>query len=574
MKLKKVWIKGFKNLTGADGWFKLDFTDKDGITVLIGNNGSGKSNVLEAISAIFTGLFKMGTPQRKPKFEYEIEYVLNENDTYKLSLNKHGDEYRYNFHKDDTHIPTTTFKSNPSLYLPSSIIAIYSGEEVCLWENYYKHLYNDFMKDVRRELQFLPTPSLFYINKFYWNIALLTLLYSSLDDNIAFCKRILKIDDLDSINVDMKFNSDNIVNFETNTITDFINTFSNGNTEKSFTVAGIKELAFIGTEKEFFIKLMASIMNKESKYKLIDSLAITFGEHNLNIDALSEGEKKQILIRIALEVVADENSLVLFDEPDANIHVANKEKIKIMLDEYNNRENVLTTHSPTLMHKFEDHLVYLESGEVKGHEKAEILKELSGDFMSFSEQQIVLNSNHDILIVEGKSDIVFIKEAISKLTGYSELKNIIFIPTGGASGLKLFIDKFTANDNQKIIALLDNDKAGKDEVKEILTDAYQMQLSKNGYVKMEEFKNTFLLILPKPVTVTNSQYEIEDYFPLEKLIMISKTQIDTFKVLKDFSIKKDMVKKKLSEQCSEYAPGDFENFKQLFDLIKVIKDTT
>lgn len=56
MKLKSLKIEGFKNLTGADGWFTLDFTNKDGITVLIGNNGSGKSNVLEAISAIFIGL--------------------------------------------------------------------------------------------------------------------------------------------------------------------------------------------------------------------------------------------------------------------------------------------------------------------------------------------------------------------------------------------------------------------------------------------------------------------------------------------------------------------------------------
>ena len=72
MRLKRLKIDGFKNLNN----FELDFTEKDGTTVLIGNNGSGKSNVLEAISAIFTGLFKMSTPQRKPKFEYEIEYEL------------------------------------------------------------------------------------------------------------------------------------------------------------------------------------------------------------------------------------------------------------------------------------------------------------------------------------------------------------------------------------------------------------------------------------------------------------------------------------------------------------------
>ena len=62
-------------------------------------------------------------------------------------------------------------------------------------------------------------------------------------------------------------------------------------------------------------------------------------------------------------------------------------------------------------------------------------------------------------------------------------------------------------------------------------------------------KNTFLIKLPKLPHISNEQYEIEDYFPLEKMIEIAKIQIDTFKVLKDFSIKKDIVKKELSRKC-------------------------
>ncbi len=52
MRLKSLWIDGFKNLKD----FNIDFEKQDGITVLIGNNASGKSNVLEAISAIFAEL--------------------------------------------------------------------------------------------------------------------------------------------------------------------------------------------------------------------------------------------------------------------------------------------------------------------------------------------------------------------------------------------------------------------------------------------------------------------------------------------------------------------------------------
>lgn len=55
MRLKKLRIDGFKNLNN----FTIDFESKDGITVLIGNNASGKSNILEAISAIFANIHNL-----------------------------------------------------------------------------------------------------------------------------------------------------------------------------------------------------------------------------------------------------------------------------------------------------------------------------------------------------------------------------------------------------------------------------------------------------------------------------------------------------------------------------------
>lgn len=45
--------------------------------MLVGNNGSGKSNVLEAISGIFHDLFK-GKDSRKIKCDYKLQYTLNE----------------------------------------------------------------------------------------------------------------------------------------------------------------------------------------------------------------------------------------------------------------------------------------------------------------------------------------------------------------------------------------------------------------------------------------------------------------------------------------------------------------
>ena len=78
--------------------------------------------------------------------------------------------------------------------------------------------------------------------------------------------------------------------------------------------------------------------------------------------------------------------------------------------------------------------------------------------------------------------------------------------------------------------------------------------------------------LPKLSRINNIQFEIEDFFPLAKLTNISKNRIDTFKVLKDFTLKKDTVKKQLALECETYTPADYEDFKEILELIYKIKN--
>ena len=60
MKLLSLHIDKYKNLTGD-----YDFTTQDGYIALIGENGSGKSNLLEAISLIFGKLYKISNIEDK-----------------------------------------------------------------------------------------------------------------------------------------------------------------------------------------------------------------------------------------------------------------------------------------------------------------------------------------------------------------------------------------------------------------------------------------------------------------------------------------------------------------------------
>ena len=67
MKLDKLWIKDFKNLKD----FTIDFDEEQKTTVLIGHNGTGKSNLIEALVIIFRDL-DLGKP---PYLAYRLDYL-------------------------------------------------------------------------------------------------------------------------------------------------------------------------------------------------------------------------------------------------------------------------------------------------------------------------------------------------------------------------------------------------------------------------------------------------------------------------------------------------------------------
>ena len=69
MKLKKLKIKKYKNLLD----FEANFEFGQGLSIFIGNNGSGKSNVLEAISGIFANAY---SAKAIHKFVYSLTYEI------------------------------------------------------------------------------------------------------------------------------------------------------------------------------------------------------------------------------------------------------------------------------------------------------------------------------------------------------------------------------------------------------------------------------------------------------------------------------------------------------------------
>jgi recombinational DNA repair ATPase RecF len=74
VRLDHLWIGNYKNLKDVT----IDFDENHWITVLIGWNGTGKSNVLEALATLFRDLV-MGENadggRKRPTFAYKLKYT-------------------------------------------------------------------------------------------------------------------------------------------------------------------------------------------------------------------------------------------------------------------------------------------------------------------------------------------------------------------------------------------------------------------------------------------------------------------------------------------------------------------
>jgi predicted ATP-dependent endonuclease of OLD family len=77
MRLKSVFISQYKNLRN----FELTFDGTSFIDVFVGKNGSGKSNLFEALIEIFRHLVEFGGTENPIGFDYRIRYEIDGNET-------------------------------------------------------------------------------------------------------------------------------------------------------------------------------------------------------------------------------------------------------------------------------------------------------------------------------------------------------------------------------------------------------------------------------------------------------------------------------------------------------------
>jgi ABC-type cobalamin/Fe3+-siderophores transport system ATPase subunit len=561
MKIKKLKIKNYKNLDA-------DLVHNSDLIAFIGNNGSGKSNLLEAISHIFRSLY---VPKYKVNFNYSIEYVTSKNNT--VIIEKTGKELKYVLDGNDKS------SSEISSYLPQKVVAIYSGEETRLYDDCFGPFYLEFVTNINKAQNqgtvYSELPNMLFLNRFYWNISLLCLLISDSPDNKKFVEQVLKITKTDKIKIKIDFIKRNYANYNDNQALRLVRDIDS---KSEYTLAEFKKLLNDKFYTPFNVFKYLYLAYTPKDAKIIDGIIIEFSD-GLTVSDLSEGEKKLLLIKGALEFAGQEDSIFILDEPDSHIHINNKEQItNSFIDYLHNRQIIITTHSPTLTQCVKDENVYmLNSGKIVDRNKQEIIEEITGEFWNKHQQNSFISSKKPIiLLVEGKHDKEHILNAFEKLKDeYPELIFDIFYMNSACNIPPMMTGLRTSEiDYKKIfIGVFDDDQTGNVELSNTsckFPDVQNSKRHKEGY---------FAFTYPKHDEHKSAIFTVENFFDSNHLETAFNSALSEFAgKFKGKSIDsisedvKDKAKSKLFENSKTFTnKEDFKNFRKLFDLVKEIK---
>jgi predicted ATP-dependent endonuclease of OLD family len=394
MQINSLFINDYKLLKD----FTINFS-KD-VSILIGINGSGKSSILECVAQIFSDAYL----QEKSKFGFKLEYELRleeiieqttttsefKTDYIKVEIyaEKKDEKLLYKVYTGNDILEKETdiekkFGSLEKIF-PSNIVIYYSGladimKKIC--QPHDEKLSVNFRKGNTS----LHRP-FFYFEPPLFNLILITLLSYEYGDIPQFLSDRAKIKGIQSIQINLKKPSwgKGKVNEwwgakgEVKTFLDYLDSIEGPlivdkktlKPKGNVFIEGIQNealnITIISQEKLFEIR--EHFVEERTLFKILNTLLIdgfepevkfsfiqedNAGQHSFNV--LSEGEQQAIIIRGLIELVNNENTLFLFDEPDTYLHPSwQRNFIEGINDlskntEYNNSQFLITTHSPQLL---------------------------------------------------------------------------------------------------------------------------------------------------------------------------------------------------------------------------------
>ena len=176
MRLDKVSIDGFKNLKQLE----VDFDERQLTTVLIGQNGAGKSNLIEAITQVFRWV---DLRRNEPRFRYRVAYRIQPlghtvPEPPRVCLSNFPDEPAICVNGKE--VKRTEFERRKAEWFPDLVFGYYSGGSrrlEALFDSHQRRYYDDIKleDDEAKVAQAQVARRLFYCRPIHGVLALMAL---------------------------------------------------------------------------------------------------------------------------------------------------------------------------------------------------------------------------------------------------------------------------------------------------------------------------------------------------------------------------------------------------------------
>ncbi len=396
MRLHELYIDEFKNLREL----QIDFHETSLSTVIVGQNGTGKSNVIEALVLIFRHL----DLNEKAPFRYRILYecrgrTVEADATSGITRFRTGEsrESLANLTKEEF----KRIEGGRRIYLPAHVFGYYSGPSNRLEEHFETH-HNRFYRDLlagKAEAHLRP---LFYARAVHSQFVLLAFFSGLGEPQGKFLRRYLGIHDLDSVlfvlneptwgKSQKKYRDYGWYWHARGAVRDFLDRLhqqslaplklrkqrvplglaSSEQRDHLFlflpNIESLRELAeAYGNQREFFAALESTYISD-----LIREVRVRVkigGEGKpLSFRELSEGEQQLLMVLGLLKFTQQEEALFLLDEPDTHLNpawsVEYLDLLKEVVGEGRRSHFIIATHDPLVIAGLvKDQVQILERGE-------------------------------------------------------------------------------------------------------------------------------------------------------------------------------------------------------------------
>lgn len=547
MRLKSVYISHYKNLKD----FTLSFDGNSFIDVFVGKNGTGKSNLFEALILIFGHLYEYDKDKAIIVFNYCLKFEID------------GKEIEVKWNTSQFSINGKNRKTIGKTPLPNNLLIYYSGHNDTVAELVGQYE-NDFRKRIKKA-SFDESRRFIGIGPEYKELLLAVLLIQP-ENNKArqFILHKLGIDtvapevrvalrrpsyaddsrfDIEDLEIDRYWKPEGITKNFLDRLSACISTSTGGQVRsEGYFVSDDRYILYFDItriQQEFSDFSAQELFRQFDNLKTLGMLAGISIPLQLNggVDAtiahFSDGQFQSVYIYSIVELFKDRNCITLLDEPDSFLHPEwqfdfLKQVFEITDTAARNNHVLMSSHSAATLCSLEEQRISLfriENSAVScsKRSKKEIIHELSDSFIQYSEDEskllidnVIRSSSKPILFVEGPSDVSILNTAHKKLYPGEDISVLIqdAFDRGFIRTLLARHEVFATYPDKQFFALFDFDDAYDDW--RYLGGEHQVTDIGLGLCRKLTDKNAHTFLLPVPDNALRAQVWDETN-PIEKI---------------------------------------------------------